>query len=237
MHMLWAMATSLLIHNEGLPDGVMISFLYVLLGMSAGWFAINIHQIQMTHKASAHVEEMIKLEGPDTLGKFGSLERAIQMEKGKIALGKSFRERILSYKALHGAFMVTSLMNVIGRVFVTPLSSDFTCYTTNYYKQIDTKHFAGASAPLTPVAETDPNFMKLPWAKMGLGGWAVALGLGPFLGSFIMGMMVVVLEARFRKAQNVGSSRAVNPVEDDTTSSSVGKEKLLERAPKSSAAI
>ena len=44
MSMLWGTATSLLIHNTGLPIGVLYSFLWVLLGLCFGWLAISIHQ-------------------------------------------------------------------------------------------------------------------------------------------------------------------------------------------------
>ncbi len=37
--MLWAMGSSLLIHNEGLPLAVLVSFLWTMLGLTLGWFA------------------------------------------------------------------------------------------------------------------------------------------------------------------------------------------------------
>jgi len=39
--MLWAMGSSLLIHNEGLPLAVLVSFLWTMLGLTLGWFAIG----------------------------------------------------------------------------------------------------------------------------------------------------------------------------------------------------
>ena len=44
MCMLWGTATYLLIHNTGLPTGVLYSFLWVLLGLCFGWTVITIHQ-------------------------------------------------------------------------------------------------------------------------------------------------------------------------------------------------
>ena len=44
MLMLWNVALSLLIHNTGLPLGVIISFIYVLGGLSLGWIFIGIHK-------------------------------------------------------------------------------------------------------------------------------------------------------------------------------------------------
>ena len=42
--MLWCMATSLLVHNSGLPVAVLICFLFVLVGMTAGWGCAKLHQ-------------------------------------------------------------------------------------------------------------------------------------------------------------------------------------------------
>jgi uncharacterized membrane protein len=39
--LLWTTATSLLIHNTGLPDGVLYSFLIVLMSVSIGWISID----------------------------------------------------------------------------------------------------------------------------------------------------------------------------------------------------
>ncbi|KXS11679.1 hypothetical protein M427DRAFT_504132 [Gonapodya prolifera JEL478] len=225
--MLWTTATSLLIHNTGLPLAVLISFIFVGCGMTFGWLAINVHQIQMTRNATAHVQDQIKAEGAEVIAKFGTLERMIMAEKGKIAMGKSFRERIVSFKALHGALMITSWINIIGRIFVTPLVNDFSCHTYPYYKQIDTKHFAGASAPLTAVPELDPMYARLPWSKTGMPGWGAALSLGPFLGSFLVGVVYVVVQQYLGNVPKAGSSRAVAPVEPR---SSIAKEKLLEGA-------
>jgi hypothetical protein len=42
--MLWCMASSLLVHNTGLPVGVLISFFIVLFGLTAGWVCAKLHQ-------------------------------------------------------------------------------------------------------------------------------------------------------------------------------------------------
>jgi len=44
--MLWSTATSLLVHNTGLPAGVLISFVWVMGGLTIGWILINIHQVK-----------------------------------------------------------------------------------------------------------------------------------------------------------------------------------------------
>ena len=45
--MLWCMVTSLLVHNSGLPIAVLISFLWVIGGLTLGWIIIKLHQLQM----------------------------------------------------------------------------------------------------------------------------------------------------------------------------------------------
>lgn len=224
--MLWAMGTSLLIHNSGLPAAVLISFVWVLAGMTIGWPLIALHQRQMQAKATKAVFERIQISGQ--FPKSEEIDRLVAIEKGKIAAAKSFKERMLSYKAAHGALMVVSWINIIGRVFVTPLGKDFTCYTATYYKQIDTKHFAGANVELTPLPTHDPNFAKLPWvrflcilsyprqksnsnprlqAKTGLVGWGILLSVVPIIGCYLIGSIWACVSIR-RNA----SSRAAEPV-------------------------
>ena len=41
--MLWCMASSLLIHNTGLPLPILVSFLYLLVSITIGWNVIRIH--------------------------------------------------------------------------------------------------------------------------------------------------------------------------------------------------
>lgn len=50
--MLWNVALSLLIHNTGLPLGVIISFIYVLGGLTLGWIFIGIHKDNLNRGAS-----------------------------------------------------------------------------------------------------------------------------------------------------------------------------------------
>ena len=42
--MIWNIALSLLIHNTGLPLAIIISFIYVLSGLTIGWILICIHK-------------------------------------------------------------------------------------------------------------------------------------------------------------------------------------------------
>ena len=46
--MFWCMASSLLIHNTGLPMPIIVSFLYLLVSITIGWNAIKLYMSRMT---------------------------------------------------------------------------------------------------------------------------------------------------------------------------------------------
>ncbi|KAI8903265.1 hypothetical protein EDD86DRAFT_214965 [Gorgonomyces haynaldii] len=98
--------------------------------------------------------------------------------KGQITAAKSFRERLLSLKTLHGLSMLVSRINIVGRIFVTPLRSDFECLTYPVYKQVDSTEFKGLNQPLTQVPVHNPNYNKQPWANREV-GWMMMLLWGP----------------------------------------------------------
>ncbi len=60
------MATSLLIHNTGLPFAIIVFFLFLLVSISVGWIAIKIHSTTMEKEALLRVQERIKTEGLST---------------------------------------------------------------------------------------------------------------------------------------------------------------------------
>ncbi|KAI9350778.1 hypothetical protein BDR26DRAFT_508963 [Obelidium mucronatum] len=84
--MLWATASSLIIHNKGLPTGVIYSFLWVLLGLTFGWIAISLH--------TRRVFKSKPYNGPD---------------RWRLIVSKMF-----SLKAFHGCAMFVSWINVAG---------------------------------------------------------------------------------------------------------------------------
>jgi hypothetical protein len=69
----------------------------------------------------------------------GSLEDMIRAEKGEIIAERSVWQRFFSLKALHGILMFTSWINIVGRIFASNQSGDFTCHTYPVYKQVGTK--------------------------------------------------------------------------------------------------
>jgi hypothetical protein len=210
--MLWCVVTSLLAHNSGLPVAVLVSFLWVIGGLTAGWVVIKLHQLQMEGRVA---EVMDRKLGEGRGDKFKVMIEAARME---IIHGRTFWERMLSYKALHGALMFMSFVNLFGRLFASNQSGDFTCHTFPYYKQIDTPKFQGADQPLTPVPLRDPNYAKLPWAH-GLVWWGLELSVGPLLLAFAVGSYVAWKESnevqRVEELIQPGDVAAVRIVEDN----------------------
>ena len=142
--MLWCMGTSLLIHNVGLPVGVLISFLFVLVGLSIGWACIVIF---------------------------------------KLCNGKPY-----ACKAAHGSFMFMTWVNMLGRLFASNQSGDFSCHTYPVYKQLDSSKFMGLHSNLSFVPILDPAFHKMPWAGS-LVAWSLGISLGPLLLALALGAL------------------------------------------------
>ena len=208
--MLWCMATSLVVHNSGLPIAVLISFLWVVGGLTLGWIIIKLHQLQMEKRVAElmnkKLERLLAANGPLLQGQFKTtfgpneeiqtatdetklFETLIDESRTELIKNRSFYQRMLSYKAMHGALMFMSFINIFGRIFGSNQSGDFTCHTYPYYKQIDTPKFKGFNQSLTPVQLHDPNYEKTPWAH-GLHWWAAELSIGPLLLAFAVGSCV-----------------------------------------------
>lgn len=165
--MLWCMGTSLLIHNTGLPVAVLVSFVWVLGGITVGWLGIHIH----------------------------------------IKTGYQF----WWLKLVHGAMMFMSWSNILGRLFSSDQSGDFSCYSYHVYKPIDSYKFQGLNRPWVFVPENDPNFGKLPWATTGLALWGALLSIGPLTLAF--GVFVVVHYCYHKKTNVVVRSELHLPPE------------------------
>lgn len=168
--MLWCMGTSILIHNTGLPIAVLISFVWVLGGLTAGWILIRIHHM--------YAEKEVLLLASETCR--GGLEEALH--NARVALASRSRtlyQAMVSCKAAHGMLMFVSFVNIAGRIFASNQSGDFTCHTYPIYKP------AANQSGLVP--EHDPRYSRLPWAALGLGGWGALLSLGPLLLAFAVG--------------------------------------------------
>ena len=196
--MFWCMGTSLVVHNTGLPVAVLISFVWVLSGLSLGWIMIKLHLSHVERKAyekfgfyitgiqSEELKKKVEIDGVYTL--------MSQFRRDVVQL-RSLRDRMISCKAAHGVLMFMSFMNIFGRIFGVTLSNGFTCHTFPYYKQVDSPKFTGLDAPLTPVPIRDANYSSLPWAH-GLGYWGLELSVGPIIVALAVGVCVAWRETK-----------------------------------------
>ena len=168
LFMIYANASSLLIHNSGLPPAVLISFIYVIGGLTIGWILIQIHQ----YKNKGYTRSSMILYQHNL----------------------SCRQRVFSLKGFHGMFMFLSWFNIAGRIFASDQSGDFTCYTYPVYKPIHTtKGFTShLNVSLVPPYDVlpafDPDYNRLPWAGIEV-IWSLALGFGPFIVAFLIGCL------------------------------------------------
>ncbi|KAI8617705.1 kinase-like domain-containing protein [Chytriomyces sp. MP71] len=177
--MLWATAASIVIHNNGLPTGVLYSFLWVMLGLTFGWLAIAVHM--------KRVFKVTKPRGDET------------------TFARVMRE-MLSLKAFHGCAMFLSWINIAGRLFVTPLSNDFGCYSYPAYKQIKSKDYAfNGTTGIQFLPWHNPDYNLAPWANKEQ-QWAAELSLGPLAAAFIVGSLVNAFQRK-----KLAEASAVNP--------------------------
>lgn len=204
--MLWNTAVSLLVHNVGLPWSVVWSFIWCLGGLTIGWIIIGIHQNIMTDKAMKNAQNQIQ-ESPridNVLHEKNSLKDVINKEKQTIADGKSWGQRIFSWKALHGCLMVASWYQIAGRL---PSGSskigDFECYTYPAYKPVEgsTKFNWKSGSPIQFLPMYDPTYYRLPWANNEV--FFAVLGLfTPIILSLLIGAIVAFFAVRKFKNLN-----------------------------------
>jgi hypothetical protein len=181
--MLWCTASSLLVHNNGLPLAVLISFGWVLGGMTIAWVLINIHQAVLYRKAVKSVQE----KWEQGLLK-GDLENLITQEKTRISSSKPWLQRVFSLKGFHGMIMFTSWINITGRIFASDQSGNFTCYTYPVFKPLDSHGFPGAGKNITFIPTRDPEYNRLPWANREA-TWGAVLLCGPMFASMLVGLV------------------------------------------------
>jgi hypothetical protein len=184
LSMIWCMGSSLLVHNVGLPVGVLVSFFIVLVGLTLGWGCVKLHQAHVQEEVMKRVvEKMVAHEG------VGELAKVVHETRREILTERTVAERLISYKAAHGALMFMSWINIAGRIFASNQSGDFTCYTYPVYKQLDSAKFDGLNKTLTYVPIEDASYGSMPWAAS-LAGWGIGLSIGPLVGAFAVGAVV-----------------------------------------------
>jgi MFS family permease len=191
LSMLWATATSMLIHNTGLPAAVLYSFLWVMLGLTIGWILIKVRELLLDRMALKCVEKQLT-EG----GLVEPLDKMIMKAKMEL-IPTHFAKRVFSLKGIHGSLMFVTWLNIAGRLFASDQSGDFTCHTYPVYKPLNTNHFDGFGKNETErlVPMHDPKYNRLPWAYKE-STWAVALLLGPLIAGFLFGLVYSYFNSR-----------------------------------------
>eukprot|EP00878_Enallax_costatus_P031439 GHUV01034384.1.p1 GENE.GHUV01034384.1~~GHUV01034384.1.p1 ORF type:complete len:233 (+),score=70.01 GHUV01034384.1:45-701(+) len=175
--------------------------------MTIAWFMVKFHELNMDRLAFERVQNEIATNG---LQRITDLRARVAAEKGKIAASKTFKQRFYSIKAAHGMIMFVSWMNITGRIFASDQSGDFMCHTYPAYKPINTKHFAGANTTaITLLPARDPNYNRLPWAKLGVTGWGAALLLGPLVGAAMVGAAWSLWEAK-KAGRNAAKTKPIH---------------------------
>jgi hypothetical protein len=204
--MLWCMATSLIVHNVGLPVGVLVSFFVVLMGLSLGWGCIKIHQ---GHVQKKMMEKIVEWSSKDTPSKEALSETIIHTIRANMFAERTAYQRLFSYKAAHGALMFMSWANIAGRLVSSNQSGDFTCHTYPVYKQLDSAKFTGLNQPLTYVPIEERSNITLPWSHS-LVGWGLEMSLGPLALGLFVGWLVALYSIKTARPPPPTSSTLSN---------------------------
>lgn len=196
MSMMFATGASIVINNSGLPIAVLWSFLWVGVGMLAGWIAILRHKHVMEQAATERVNKQLVSKGSFEPG--DDIQKMKEVQMGVIACERTLLQRMFSWKALHGCFMFLTWIQITGRIFASDQSGTFTCYTYPAFKPIDTNVHDGsagrASGTVNFVTPDSPTYFNQPWAKIGGDeNWAVLMFFGPMFGAWLVGAIYSVV--------------------------------------------
>lgn len=184
LSMLYATATSLLIHNTGLPLAVLYSFAICIGGLTLAWILILLHKSWLNNLALKNLYEKFKKLILSVNSK--PLIEHINEEKTQILGKRNACQRLFSYKAFHGALMFMSWINITGRIFASDQSGDFQCYTYPIYKVGNETSLNQSIIEFDIVPEIDPNYDRLPWAHIE-NWWAVIFSVGILAVALIFG--------------------------------------------------
>lgn len=130
--MLWTTAVSTAMTNTGLPLPTLISFAAILIGLSIGWIAIVLYKNQVDSAARQVLSERLRQEQlqskqPTTTGDnsntdtekdpaFPSLDVMWDESKMQALESRTFRQRFVSWKTLHGVLFFVGWMQITGRM-------------------------------------------------------------------------------------------------------------------------
>ena len=195
LSMLYATASSLLIHNTGLPLAVLISFCFCIGGLTIAWCLILCHK-QWLQKITLQKTQTFLNEN-DFINKNHKpkLKNIMNELKTNILKERSLIQRIFSLKTFHGMFMFMSWINITGRIFASNQSGDFECYTYPIYKfgNITNQYNLNQTDLLFDIVpEENPNYERLPWANNEL-VWSIGLSIGPLAFAFLFGLLWSVI--------------------------------------------
>ena len=204
LSMLYATATSLLIHNTGLPLAVLYSFAICIGGLTLAWILILLHKSWLNDLALKNLYEKFKKLILSVNSK--PLIEHINEEKTQILGKRNACQRLFSYKAFHGALMFMSWINITGRIFASDQSGDFQCYTYPIYKVGNETSLNQSIIEFDIVPEIDPNYDRLPWAHIE-NWWAVIFSVGILAVALIFGAIwscsAIAIEASKRINKNL----------------------------------
>jgi len=191
--MLWSVACSSLMKNQGLPLAALTSFAAVIVGLTFGWIFIIIYKQNIEKAALSIAQERIiekaltstkvssdSDEDGDDKNEKQSINLTAMLSDAKIEVveSKTFMQRFFSLKAAHGLLFFVSWMQIAGRIF-NDGDGEFTCHTYPVYKPIDAAHIPTGTADdelkLLPIH--DPDWDKLPWSD-GPVQWAMMIIIG-----------------------------------------------------------
>jgi hypothetical protein len=202
--MLYATASSLLIHNTGLPLAVLYSFAICIGGLTVAWIIILLHKSWLNNLVLKNLYEKFTLSRRVIDSK--PLAEHIRDETTHILEKRNACQRIFSYKAFHGALMFMSWINITGRIFASDQSGDFQCYTYPIYKVGNETSLNQSIIEFDIVPEIDPNYDRLPWAHIE-SWWAVIFSVGVLAVAIVFGAMwsctAVSIEVGKRIRENI----------------------------------
>ena len=140
LSLFWCMASSLLIHNTGLPFFVIVSFLFLLFSSTIGWLVIWVASNTFNDTVNEKMNVAIKeVDNSKTINLFKLKGEEIK----KMDENLTFGERYLSLKTLHGILMTFGWYQMLGRLLVTNPAQWSQCWTYPAFKCPNANFIAG----------------------------------------------------------------------------------------------
>jgi hypothetical protein len=174
------MASSLLIHNYGLPFPIIISFIYLLIGISVGLIAIRIHSYSYNKKLERLIQK--EIDEKVVIMDLCEIRRNKMIEMNR----RSFIRRCFSLKSVHGYCMVISWCQMLGRLMVTNPNEWSGCRTYPINKCMNNE--------ISYVNATDPTYFRI-----GENNFLLAISIPIFMIVFIVGCCVSCYASRSKK--------------------------------------